>query len=194
MNLLNTLRARQVLPLFAGLALGASLGMAAAAVVYVSADKLDIVEKKRSVARIVTTVDRNAPLTVLTKEGAWYKVEVNGKQGYAYETAVSNKPGAKSKGIALSKVKPGRIGELEQAAAVRGLGDATKQYASAKGFDTSGLEQMFELRESLTPEEFDQFLAEGGLQAARAPAAASGEGTDFALIPADAAAGAGEAK
>ena len=171
MNWLNKLRrVRPALPLAAGLALGATLGMAAAAVVYVAADRLDIVEKKRAVAKVVTTVDRNAPLTVIAKEGAWYKVEVGGKQGYAYERAVSTSPGAKkAKGLALSAIKPQQIGELENAAASRGAQPAARQYASAKGLSLEGLEQMFEERQGVTPAEYDRFLAEGGLRAARAP-------------------------
>jgi hypothetical protein len=172
MNVVDKLRARGTLPLVAGLGACAVLGAAALAVVYVSADRLDIVEKKRSVAKVVTTVDRNAPLTVLAKEGPWYKVEVGGKQGYAYETAVSAQPGAKSKGIALSKVKPGRVEQLEQAAAIRGLGEGARQYANANGLRTSGVEELIRRREAITPADFDQFTAAGGL--ARAPEQASG--------------------
>jgi len=170
MNLLNKVRARRALPLAAGLALGATLGMAAAAVVYVAADRLDIVEKKRAVAKVVTTVERNASLNVLAKEGAWYKVEVGGKQGYAYERAVSSSPGSKrGQGIALSKVRPEQVGELENAAAVRGIDPAAERYASSKGLSTEGLEQLFQDRQAVTSAEFDRFLAEGGLRAAQAP-------------------------
>lgn len=171
MSLLDKVRARRLTsPVAFGLALGASLGLAAAAVVYVSADRLDIVEKKRSVAGVVTTVDRNAALTVLAKEGPWYKVEVGGKQGYAYETAVSASQVTRSKGIALSKVKPGRIEELEQAAAVRGLGEGARQYASASGLRTDGAEELLRRNAAITPAEFERFFGTSGLSGAGAAA------------------------
>lgn len=181
MNPLSKFRPRRLLPIIAGLGLGASLGMAAAvAVVYVAADRLDIVEKKRAVAKVVTTVDRNTALNVVAKEGAWYKVEVGGKQGYVFERAVSNAPGSKrGQGVALSQVKAEQIGELENAAASRGAQPAAKQYASAKGLSLEGLEQLFEDRESVSPAEYDRFLAEGGLRAAQA--SAGDAGTDVAF-------------
>jgi hypothetical protein len=151
-------------------ALGAGLGMAAAtAVVYVAADRLDIVEKPRTVAKVVTTVDKNAALNVVAQEGRWYKVEVNGQQGYVFEKAVANKPGGKkAEGIALSKVKAGEVSELEQAAAVRGANPVTQQYASSKGLSTAGLQQMLDERAALPPAEYDRFQIEGGLRSARA--------------------------
>ena len=175
MNLLNKLAARRASlpPLALGLALGASAGLALAAVVYVAADRLDIVEKKRSVARVVTTVDRNTALTVIAKEGPWYKVEAGGKQGYAYETAVSSTRGAKGRGIALSKVKPGRIEELEQAAAVRGLDEGARAYASASGLSTDGVEELFRRSGAIQPTEFDRFMSAGGLRGAEAAAQAA---------------------
>ena len=88
--------------LLGGVALGSMLG-AAAAVVYVSVDRLDIVDKKRAVAKTVATVDRNAALNVIAKEGRWYKVEVGGKEGYVAETVVANKQtGKKGQSVSLT--------------------------------------------------------------------------------------------
>ncbi len=142
----------------------AALGAAAAAVVYVAADRLDIVEKKRAVAKVVLTVDRNAALTVIAKEGRWYKVSVDGKEGYVFDQAVSEQPvGARGKGVALSKVQGGSIPQLETAAAVKGLGEGARQYASSGGLRTAGLEELIRRSEAVTPAEFDQFTAAGGL-------------------------------
>src|SRR5688572_4515695 len=82
------------------LGLAAVLGAAAAAVVYVNVERLDVVDKKRAVAKTVATVDRNAPLNVIAQEGKWYKVEVGGKQGYVFADAVATSPGSgKGKGV-----------------------------------------------------------------------------------------------
>jgi uncharacterized protein YgiM (DUF1202 family) len=153
--------------IFGAIGLAAVLGAAAAAVLYVNADRLDVVDKKRAVAKTVVTVDRNTPLNVIAKEGRWYKIEVGGKEGYVAETVVSTSPGsAKGKGVTLAAVKGGSIPELESAAAVKGLGEGTRQYASAGGLKTTGLEELIRRRDAVTPAEFDQFLTGGGLAGA----------------------------
>ena len=153
------------------LAVAAALGAAAAAVVYVNVERLDIVDKKRAVAKTVTTVDRNASLNVIAQEGKWYKVEVGGKQGYVFADAVATSPGSgKGKGVSLAAVKGGSVPELETAAAVKGLGDGTRQYASASGLKTAGLEELIRRREAVTSTEFDQFITSGGLAGATAAA------------------------
>ena len=133
--------------------LGGTLGaMAMAAVLYVNVDRLDVVDKKRAVAKTVVTVDRAAPLNVIAKEGRWYKVEVNGQQGYVAETVVSDKPqGKKGQSVALSQVKDGSIPQLETAAAVKGVNPGAQQYASGKGLSTDGLRTLQARRETITP-------------------------------------------
>jgi hypothetical protein len=156
------------------LGLAAALSAAAAAVVYVNVDRLDIVDKKRAVAKTVTTVDRNAALNVIAQEGNWYKVEIGGKQGYVFAKAVATSPGSgKSKGVSLASVKSGSIPELETAAAVKGVGEGTREYASAQGLNTSGLEEMIRRRDAITGMEFDQFIAGAGLRGATAAAPAT---------------------
>jgi hypothetical protein len=153
--------------------MAAALGAAAAAVVYVNAERLDVVDKKRAVAKTVVTVDRNTPLNVVAQEGSWYKVEVGGKQGYVFANAVSDKPGSgKGSGVALSAVKGVSDPRLDSAAAVKGLGDGARQYASANGLRTTGLEEMIRRRDAISPTEFEQFVAAGGLSGAAALAPA----------------------
>jgi hypothetical protein len=140
------------------------LGATAAAVVYVGVDRLDVVNAKRSVAKTVTTVERNAALTVVAQEGHWYKVQIGDKQGYVFENAVSEKPGgAAGQGVSLASVKGGTIPQLETAAAVKGVGEGARQYASGSGLRTTGLEEMIRRRDAITPQEFEQFVAGGGL-------------------------------
>jgi hypothetical protein len=137
------------------------LGAAAASVLYVNVDRLDIVDKKRAVAKVVTTVDRNAALNVVAQEGNWYKVDVNGQQGYVFHTAVADKPGqAKGKGVNLAGLKSGSNPGLETAAAVKGIGDGARKYASGSGLRTDGLQEMIRRSNSIKPEEFDGFVSE----------------------------------
>lgn len=148
--------------IFAATAAAAVFGAAAATVVYVNADRLDIVDRKRAVARTVVTVDRATPLNVIAKEGRWYKVEVGGKQGYVAETVVSDKPqGKKGQSVALSSIGNGSNPALESAAAVKGVNPTAAQYAKGKSYNTSGLLLMQKRRDAITPAEFEQFLADG---------------------------------
>ena len=158
-------RWKRVLRVGGVFAVAAALGMAAAqSVVYVAADKLDVVARKHPVARVVTTVDRNAKLEVVAKEGPWYRVKVGGKDGYVFEKAVSAKPGGKAEGVALSSVKAGPVAELEQAAAVRGTSPVTLKYAGSKGLSTAGLERMFQNRQRITPDKYERFRTQSGLR------------------------------
>lgn len=148
-----------------------------AAVKYVNKERLDIVDRKRAVAKVVTTVDRNTAVTIVAKEGRWYKVDVAGKQGFVAETELSDKPvGAKGKGVSLGAITGmGSVPELETAAAVKGLGEGTRQYASAAGLRTEGLEELIRRREAITPAEFEKFTAAGGLAGAAAAAPATAD-------------------
>jgi uncharacterized protein YgiM (DUF1202 family) len=162
MSVKNLSRTRRLL--LACAVAGVALGAAAASVVYVNAERLDIMDKKRAVAKIVTTVDRNAALNVIAQEGKWYKVEVGGKQGYVFAEAVSDKPGgAKGKGVSLAAVKGGSIPQLETAAAVKGVRPGAQQYASSSRLSTTGLQEVIRRRDAITSAKFDQFLAKGGL-------------------------------
>jgi hypothetical protein len=170
-------RRRGGLLLLGAVALGSGLGAMAAAL-YVNVDRLDVVDKKRAVAKTVATVDRGTPLNVIAKEGRWYKVEVGGKEGYVAETVVSEKPqGKRGQSVALSAVKDGSIPALETAAAVKGVNPGAQQYASGKGYSVEGLRTLQARREAITPAEFDRFLAEGGFSgtAAAEPAVSPDE-------------------
>jgi hypothetical protein len=159
--------------LLACAAAGVAFGAAAASVVYVNAERLDIMDKKRTVAKIVTTVDRNAALNVIAQEGKWYKVDVGGKQGYVFAAAVSDKRGAgKGTGTSLASVKGGSIPQLETAAAVKGVTPGAQQYASSSRLSTAGLKEVIRRRDAITPAKFDQFLAKGGLSGIARGAAA----------------------
>lgn len=173
--------ARSACWLVGAVALGGILG-AAASVVYVSVDRLDIVDKKRAVAKTVATVDRNAALNVIAKEGRWYKVEVGGKEGYVAETVVAAKQtGKKGQSVSMTSVKDGPIPGLETAAAVKGVGPGAQQYASGKGLKTDGLMTMQKRRDGVTPAEFDKFLTDGALGGNAAQAAIDGNAGSTAL-------------
>ena len=166
----RSLRRRGGLVLLGALGLGASLG-ALAAVKYVTTARLDIVDKKRAVAGVVTTVDRNTALTVIAKEGRWFKVEVNGKQGYANEQVLADQPvGPGAKTVNLGSLQGGSNPVLENAAAAKGLTPGAESYASGKGLRTDGFRELQRRRESVTPAEFERFLAEAGAGGARADA------------------------
>jgi uncharacterized protein YgiM (DUF1202 family) len=154
--------------------MGAALGAAAAAVLYVNVDRLDIVEKKRAVSKVVTSVDRNAQLTVIAQEGRWYKVDAGGGlQGYVADSAVGPTPVGKKGGRAtLSSIQDGPNPQLDTAAAVKGVNPGAQQYASGKGYRTDGLRTLQARREAITPAEFERFLVDGagGAAANAAPA------------------------
>src|SRR5215213_5159928 len=108
-------RAKYARSLLAACGLAALLGAAAAAVVkYVNVDRLDVVDKKRAVAKTVVTLDRGAQLNVVATEGKWLKVDVGGKLGYVSETVVSDSPqGKKGQSVALGSIGNGPNPALE---------------------------------------------------------------------------------
>jgi hypothetical protein len=111
----------------------------------------------------------------VAQEGKWYKVEVQGKQGYVFGNAVADKPGAGKNDVSLASVKGGTIPQLENAAAVKGVDEGARQYASGSGLRTTGLEEMIRRRDAITPQEFEQFITTGGLPGA---SAAAGDGPE----------------
>jgi uncharacterized protein YgiM (DUF1202 family) len=151
------------------LAAGATLAGAAAMTVYVNADSLDIVSRPRTVADVVTTVDRGTPLQVVERQARWTKVSVGGKEGYVANVVLSDKPtGAKGSGVQVSSIKQGGyVPQLETAAAVKGVGEGARQYANSKSQNTRGLEELFRRRNDVTPQAFDAFIQEGGLRVTR---------------------------
>ena len=154
--------------LLGALVLGTALGAAALAVVYANAERLDIADRKSSVFRTVTTVDRSTQMNVVGKEGRWYKVEVGGKQGYVSETAVSQTPVKKGQKASLAKVNGAAVPELETAAAVKGLNDNAAKYASNAGLRTEGLLELQRRRDAISPDEFEQFKRQAGVAEAEA--------------------------
>lgn len=145
-------------------ALGTALG-ALAAVKYVNTPRLDVVDKKRSVAAVVATIDQNTPVNVIAKEGRWYKIEVNGKQGYATETVLSDQPvGAKAKTVSLGSIQGGSNPILDNAAAGKGVTPGAEKYASGKGYSTDPLRELLKRRDDVKPDEFERFLREAGLE------------------------------
>ena len=144
-------------------ALGATLGFAADAIrtVYVNAAALDVKAKNRVVSKVVTTVERGAELEVIEEAGRWLKVRVDGKEGYVAESAVSNDPVGESAGVTGDF--SGRPGELENAAAAKGLNEMAREYADSKGYDTGPVDRMIDFGQEVSRDEeaYEEFTREG---------------------------------
>ena len=100
-----------------------------AGTVYVKVKKAPIKDKPSARSgKTLKWVKFKTPLTVVKKEGKWYKVKYKGKTGYIYGSKVSkSKP---SDDASLTAEDGGvKVAELDTAGAARGLGPTAEAYA-----------------------------------------------------------------
>lgn len=105
-------------------------------------------------------------LDVVAREGDWLRVRTGrGEVGFIKEAAVTKR----SLKPATTFNLPGdtRAGIINPAAATKGLEEEALDFASSRNYRTDGVERMMQTHKTITPEEFEQFLAEGGLGSAQ---------------------------
>ena len=126
-------------------ALGAVLLAAAAAeTVYVAAAGLDVKAKNKVVSKTLTTVRRGTALQVLERKGRWARVKVGDTEGWVPDTASvlsASKVGAGEPAVPLGDVGS-RSNDLSNAAAARGLSEATRQFVNQNNLNPRPLEEM----------------------------------------------------
>jgi hypothetical protein len=159
-------RRRRVLP--ACLALfAAAAGLAwAAQQIVVKVSELQIQGSVTGFARPVALVKKGQTLQVISRQGDWLRVRTpGGQEGFVKEAAVTERSLAPSTTFNL----PGdaRSSGPEASAATKGLEPQAVEFANVKGYRTDRVEGMIQTYQLITPEEFERFLAEGGLSPGR---------------------------
>lgn len=154
-------------PLIKQLALGAiAISLASAAWaedVWTKTNATPVRAGKGALHKEVDSVKQGTKLTVLAREGKWLKVsyDKNGKpvEGYVFEGSISNT----RVGGDLAGALGGRTDTADPSAsaAARGLEPQADQYAASKNMDPKVIDRLIELRNSITPEEWEKFTNEG---------------------------------
>lgn len=141
---------------------------AVAEVVYVKATKTQIRNGKDAGSPVVAEAEQGTSLTVLSKEGLRYQVQLSdGRKGYVSKLAVSEeKP--KTGGLGgIKGIEDDRsVTERGTAAAGRGLSEAAQNMAKSKGIDSNAVvsvQIMEKLGASIKPSAVAKFRKEGGL-------------------------------
>ena len=157
---------RRILPVC--VALFAAAGGIAWAVqqVVVKVPELQIRKSVTGFGGTVAVVKQNESLAVLERQGDWLKVRTaGGQEGFVKEGALTARSLAPS--TTFKAAGDARISGVGSTAAAKGIEQGAFEFGSAKGYRTDGLERMIQTHESITPEEFAQFAAEGGINPGR---------------------------
>ena len=145
-------------------AIAALATVAAAEDVWTKANATPVRAGKGALYKEVASAAKGTKLTVLAREGKWLKVGFTDKagkavEGWVFEDAIS----ATRVGGDLAGALAGRTDTSDPAASAagRGLSERAEQYASAKNMDPRVIDNLIALRNSITPEEWERFTAEG---------------------------------
>ncbi len=146
---------------------GSLAAQAMAETIWINSEAVEIRAGKGAVYPVLVTAHKGDQLTVLAHEGKWLKVNVGGKEGYVFETAVSSTQ-VGSGGNLLSNLGAGGT-DMSTASAAKGLEPSAQTYASSKGLDPMPLRQLIDKCKAICPKEWEAFAAL--VTSAKAPAA-----------------------
>jgi len=143
---------------------------------------VEIREGKGAIFPVVAGVKKGTRLVVLGKEGKWLKVKVDEKEGYVFEGAISAKKVGRD---LMAGLEGSDAGSLDTAGAGKGLDQSSVDYADARGFSSDGLNQLVEIRKSITPKMWMDFVVDGGVgpEAGQGASKNLGKMTDTLLQP-----------
>jgi uncharacterized protein YgiM (DUF1202 family) len=135
------------------------VGVAVAEDLWVKRPFVDVLGGKGSLYPVVVRAEQGAKLTVIAHEGKWIRVQTNGQEGYVLEDALSS-----------SEVSSDQFAGLKgnqasgASAASAGKGFTPSEFATAKGLSEEPLMNLeAEVKEAVTPEGLDQFMARGSV-------------------------------
>ena len=117
-------------------------------------------------SKIIAKVEKGQSLTMISTEGSWIKVNVNGKEGYISKLLVSAHPPMAKQTVIKAEdeeIKPTarrRASSFTSAAAARGLTDDDQKHEGAEaGPNFKAVEKMEAVK--VTPEEVKKFKETG---------------------------------
>jgi hypothetical protein len=112
----------------------------------------------------VAKVQKGDKVQVLEKSGAWVKVDLKGKTGWVSADSLSSrevKPDAHLTGAL------GTSAESSTGAAAKGLQEDTRVYAQNQHLSTHGIDEMIDIKKSITPAMLKDFVADGNINPPR---------------------------
>ena len=109
---------------------------------------------------LVMPVTKGQRVHVLERSDPWVRVELNGKSGWVSTDSVSSR-----------EVKPdtdligrGSGAEMSSGAAIKGLQPIAGDYARSRNLSKEGLNQMTDIKKSVTPKMLKDFISEGAIE------------------------------
>jgi hypothetical protein len=134
--------------------------------VVVKVSEVQIRRSTTSFGGTVAVARQNESLAVIGRQGDWLKVRTaGGQEGFVKEAALSARSLAPS--TTFNVAGDARASAVDPTAATKGLEPAALDFARAKSYRTDGVERMIQTHRSITPEEFEAWLAEGGVNPGR---------------------------
>lgn len=159
-------RRRRALPVcFALLAAAGGLAWAVQQVV-VKVSQVQIRRSTTSFGGTVAVANANETLAVIGRQGDWLRVRTaGGQEGFVKQAALTAR--SLSPSTTFNVAGDARAGAVDSTAATKGLEPAALDFARAKNYSTDGVERMIQTHKSISPEEFEAWLAEGGINPGR---------------------------
>lgn len=138
----------------------------AAETLYVQSSRAQLREKPGLDAAVAAELKRGASLEVLEARDRWYRVRLDGSEGWVFRYLVADHPPLKretvlgGEGPSIREKARRRASSATTAGAARGLGTDDRRRASARNqADYSGLERLESLE--IPEEAVSDFVAEG---------------------------------
>jgi hypothetical protein len=134
--------------------------------VIVKVPKLQIRNSVTGFGGIAAVANENETLQVIGRQGEWLRVRTaGGQEGFVKEGALiarTLQPAA-----TFNVAGDSRTSGVDPTAATKGLEQDAWTWGQAKVYRTDGVERMIQTHQSITPEEFAEFVAEGGVNPGR---------------------------
>ncbi len=152
-----------------GLFVGISAAPARAETMYAKKDRIKVTAQKSPMSKVVATLQLGDSVQVLEKSGRHYKVRVgSGKKGWVFKFRLSPKPVSTGEGGDALAMLSGESGisarEARSGGSIRGLEEATEEYAKNKQIDPAHKESVERMeRYKVLRDELIRFQQEGSV-------------------------------
>jgi uncharacterized protein YgiM (DUF1202 family) len=143
-----------------------AIGAAMAEEVVVQVQSLVVRAGKGSMHPPVGEAKKDERLTVIERQpDGWLKVQIAGnRQGFVKETALEPRSAANLTPLVRgASALTGNTSDTGASAAARGIRPDADKYASGKGMNTTGLQQMIANRDRVSGDRWVQFAQEGNV-------------------------------
>ncbi|MBC7782550.1 MAG: SH3 domain-containing protein [Burkholderiales bacterium] len=141
-----------------------AVGAMVAETVVVKSAEVTLRDKPSTLAKKVTAAPRDTSLNVITRQGEYIRVSVNGQEGWIRSKDLEPLKVGKSGGSVLASAVAGdaNAGEAQEAGAGKGLMNGAENYARSVGVDPKKIDALRDRRKRIIDSgEWEKFAAEG---------------------------------